>query len=126
MTLFEYLILAQILGDWLLQTEWQAVNKRTSWAALFTHVVIYHALVLAAFIYQEGTDRAIVYAAVGVLAITHALLDRFTVVPLMRALRLVVKREPDRALMLGVDQAIHILLLGIAAFVVWRTRVAGM
>jgi hypothetical protein len=126
MTLFEYLLLAHLLGDWLLQTEWQAVHKRTSWAALITHVAIYHALVLAAFIYQEGTDRPIVYAAVAVLAVTHALLDRFTVVPLMRALRLVVKREPDRALMLGVDQAIHILLLGIAAFVVWKTRVAGM
>jgi hypothetical protein len=67
-----------------------------------------------------------VYTTVGVLAVTHALLDRFTVVPLMRALRLVVKREPDRALLLGVDQAVHILLLGIAALVVWKTRVAGM
>lgn len=126
MTLFEYLILAHLVGDFLLQTEWQAVNKRTSWAALLTHVVIYHALVLAAFVWHEGSDRPIVYAVVAVLALTHAALDRFTVVPLMRTLRLVVKREPDRTLTFAVDQAIHILLLGIAAFVVWRTRVAGM
>lgn len=126
MTLFEYLILAHLVGDFLLQTEWQAVNKRTSWPALVTHVVIYHALVLAAFVWHEGSDRPIVYAAVAVLALTHAALDRFTVVPLMRTLRLVVKREPDRTLTFAVDQAIHILLLGIAAFVVWRTRVAGM
>ena len=126
MTLFEYLILAHLLGDWILQTEWQALNKRTSWLALGTHVVVYHALILAVILWQDSPDRPIIYAVVGVLALTHALLDRFTVVPLMRALRIVVKREPDRVLVLAVDQAIHVLLLGAAAYVVWQSRVGGL
>jgi hypothetical protein len=120
MTLFEYLFMAHLLGDWLLQTEWQAENKRTRWRALFTHIVVYHAVVLAVLLWQAGPARPLLFAVVLFLAVTHTLLDHFTVVPLMRALRITVKREPERWLMVAVDQSVHLLLIGVAVWVLTR------
>ena len=114
MTLFESLFLAHILGDWILQTEWQAVNKSTSWRALLTHVFVYHVVILVVLGIRIGWTHPLVYEVVLALAVTHILLDRFSVVPLMRALRITVDREPDRVLELAVDQSVHLLLLGLA------------
>ena len=115
MTLFESLVIGHILGDWLLQTEWQAQNKSDNWKAMFAHVAVYHAVLLAILIARYGTLAAPVYIAVGGLALTHALLDRkWPVAWLMRALRISVHRAPDRALSLVVDQSLHLLLLAAA------------
>ncbi len=116
MTLFEYLLLAHVLGDWVLQTEWQAVHKRDNWRALITHVVVYHAIVLAVLLWQAGPGRPGLYAVVAFLAVSHATLDRWTVIPLMRLLRIAVTREPERWLVVAVDQSLHLLLLGAAVW----------
>jgi hypothetical protein len=34
-----------LLGDWVAQTDWQAINKTRSWAALAAHVASYHLIV---------------------------------------------------------------------------------
>lgn len=115
MTIFESLFLAHVLGDWILQNEWQALNKRTSWRALLTHVLIYHIIILVVLIAQVGAGRPEVYAVVVALAIVHGALDRHGVEPLMRALHITVHREPDRLLMVAVDQSLHLLTLGAAS-----------
>ena len=50
MTTFELLLLTHLLGDYLLQTEWQALNKSKNWVALWTHVGVYHALMLGVLV----------------------------------------------------------------------------
>ena len=40
MSLFDKLLVAHLVGDWLLQTEWQALNKSRNYRALFSHVSI--------------------------------------------------------------------------------------
>jgi hypothetical protein len=116
MTLFESLVIGHILGDWLLQTEWQAQNKAERWTAMFVHVTIYHVVLLAILVLRYGTSAAPVYIAVAGLAVAHAVLDRkWPVAWLMRALRISVHRPPDRVLTLVVDQSLHILLLACAA-----------
>ncbi len=112
MTLFEGLLAAHLLGDWLLQTEWQAQNKTHNWRALLTHIVIYHAVILAVIVFGYGFRNITAYVVVIVLAVTHAILDRRSFeLWLMRTFRLTVERPPERWLVLAVDQSIHLLLL---------------
>jgi hypothetical protein len=124
MTLFESLVIGHLLGDWLLQTEWQAQNKATRWGAMLVHVAIYHAVILVILVARYGAGAMPVYLAVGGLAISHAFLDRkWPVAWLMRALRISVDRAPDRALTLIVDQSLHLLLIALAT--VYLGRVLG-
>lgn len=121
MTVFESLLMAHILGDWLLQTEWQALNKATSWRAMLTHVIVYHVIVLAVLVARFGFGDPEVYAVVVFLAVIHTVLDRQRPVRrLMRGLRLTVEREPDGWMRVAVDQSLHLLVLGIATLVLTR------
>ena len=116
MTLFESLLMAHILGDWILQTEWQALNKEKNWRAMAANVVVYSAVVFAVLGWRLGWGNASVYAAVAALAIVHVVLDRRR--PLlwfMKAARITVSRQPEAWFVVAVDQAIHLLFLGMAA-----------
>jgi hypothetical protein len=118
MTIFEALLMAHILGDWLLQTEWQAKNKQSNWLALLVHVAIYHIVALAILIWGFDLDLTAAVLVVVALAVLHALLDRREIVIwLMRTLRITVERKPEGWLLIAVDQALHLLLLGAAAAV---------
>lgn len=117
MTTFEILLLTHLCADYLLQTEWQAVNKSKNWGALLAHVGIYHAVMLGVLVWRFGFD-ARVFGVVAFLAVTHAILDRgWFLARLMRAVRLIVTRQPERWLVMVVDQVIHVLLLGAATIV---------
>ena len=127
MTTFELLMVAHLVGDWLLQTEWMAMEKRYNWRALLSHVTVYHALIFAVLGYRFGYGDARVYVVVVVLALTHALLDRqWPVVRIMRLLRISVKRPPEKWLEIAIDQSLHILLLAAALVFLgqeFRTRI---
>ena len=116
LTLFEGLLIAHVLGDWIFQTEWQAENKARQWLPLLVHVLIYHAIVLAVLLFGFGLRSVSVLVAVVVLAVIHVILDRrsFTIW-LMRSLRITVNREPERWLLLAVDQSLHLITLAGAA-----------
>jgi hypothetical protein len=121
MTVFESLVVAHVLGDWLLQTEWQALNKAHDWRALFSHLVVYHVVVLLALGIKLGFDQPVIYVAVGVLALLHGILDRQGFIQwLMRMLRIVVERRPERWLSIAVDQSVHLVLLAAAAILLSR------
>ena len=120
MTAIVYLALlaSHLLGDWVVQTDWQATNKTRSWAALVAHVASYHllmGLLLLIPILRDGWPAWKALAAMTVSAITHAVIDR---------------RRPVRALMrvagspgfasvewgvIAVDQALHLFLLAMLA-----------
>ena len=120
MSLFDALLVAHLFGDWILQTDWQARNKGDRWIALLAHVVIYHAVILVVMLYFLGS-RPGVYVAVLLLALTHILLDRkHTTLWLMQTFHRSNGAVPERWLMIAFDQAVHIVLLGIVAFVLTR------
>jgi hypothetical protein len=126
MTIFESLLMAHILGDWILQTEWQAKNKEHNWLALLVHVSIYHVIVFAILFWGFDLEIIPAVAVVAVLAIVHALLDRRTFVNwLMRTLRITVERKPEQWLLIAVDQSLHLLLLGAAALVLSHLAATG-
>jgi hypothetical protein len=121
MTILESLLLAHVLGDWILQPNWQAQNKHHSWRAMWAHVAVYHLVVLAVLVLRFGLHDWLVYAVVGGLAVTHAFLDRgWPVIWLMRKLGVSSRTESDRWLNVMFDQSIHMLLLGVAAAILTR------
>ncbi len=115
MTLFDMLLVTHFVGDWLLQTEWQARNKAHNWRAMFYHVAMYHALILGVLIAWFGFGNFAVYGVTAVLAASHALLDRrWPVQVLMRTLRLAVTHPPEAWLTIMIDQILHVVLLALA------------
>lgn len=116
-TIFEVLLMAHIAGDWLLQTEWQAQNKDRNWRAMLSHVLIYHAMVLGVLGAKLGFREPAVYTVVIALAVSHAVIDRSrSIAWITRTLRITVERASEKWLSIVTDQAIHLLLLGLAAF----------
>ena len=115
MTVFEVLLLGHVLGDWLFQTEWQAVNKGHNWRALLTHVLVYHIVIVVLLGLKMGFSYTPIYPVVIFLAIFHVLLDRQQFVRgLMKILRITVDRQPERWLSVAVDQSLHFVLLAVA------------
>jgi len=113
MTIFEGLLMAHLLGDWIFQTEWQAENKKQKFHALLIHVIIYHLIAWIILYFGFGLPALPVLAVVVILAVLHAVMDGLpTVRWIMKGLRITVERTPERWLLIAVDQAIHLLLLG--------------
>jgi hypothetical protein len=118
MSLFDKLLVAHLVGDWLLQSEWQALNKSQNYRALFSHIGIYSVILLGVLILDFGFQNLVVYIVVILLALTHAFMDRgWPVVRFMKSFRLIVERKPERWLVIAIDQSIHVLLLACAAMI---------
>jgi len=114
---FLVLLVSHAVGDVLLQTDWQAVNKTRGLGdaagrrALVRHVAIYTLAFIPALIWvadQRSVGRAIVVAAA--IALPHLLIDDGHIV---RAWLRTVKRVPDPplGLSIAVDQSLHVLCL---------------
>jgi hypothetical protein len=72
--IFPILFAAHMLGDWVIQTDKQAMAKMTSWPAMAGHVLTYH-LCMAALVLPFSHDR---WALLGLVisAATHGFIDR--------------------------------------------------
>jgi Protein of unknown function (DUF3307) len=117
------LIVSHAVGDVLLQTDWQAVNKvrglRDSGArvALFSHVATYMLAFIPALVWiglNEGAWRAVGVAAL--IALPHMLIDDGRIVAFwLRDVKGV--QRPPAALAISVDQCFHLVCLLGAALV---------
>ena len=114
-------LVCHLAGDFLLQTEWQAVTKRQGLVtadgrrALRNHVVTYTMVFLPALIWVAN-DRSVL-GAIGVgalIALPHAVVDDGR---LVRQWTTTVKHapEPSPGLRLMVDQSFHVVCLLLAA-----------
>lgn len=119
---FLALLASHLVGDFLAQTEWQAVNKpgglleASSRPALLAHVIAYTAVFVPALVWigiRTSPWRAVAVAVA--VAIPHLVLDdghfvRFWLRTVKRA------RDPSVALTVSVDQTFHVVcLVGAAA-----------
>ncbi len=114
---FLALFASHLVGDFLVQTEWQAVNKLgglgdpRSRRALLSHVVAYTAAFLPALVWIGARTTPWRAVAVGaVVAVPHLLLDdghfvRFWLRTVKRA------HQPSAALAISVDQTFHVVCL---------------
>ena len=115
------LLASHLAGDFLVQTEWQAINKTgglresRSRKALLAHVIAYTASFSPALIWI-GRRTSVKRAAMvgGAIAIPHLLVDDGQLVEVwLRKVKRV--RHPPPALAVAVDQSFHVIsLLGAA------------
>ncbi len=112
MTPFEILFVAHIVGDWLFQTEYQAMNKAKrgffNWA-LVSHCLVYTLCFLPA-LWITGSS----WWWLGYIFWTHMLFDRrWPVVGIIRVLKRTSQETIDKNfwLVVVVDQVIHVLTL---------------
>ena len=120
---FVALIVSHLVGDFLFQTEWQAVNKvsglgdPTARRALAHHLAFYMLAFVPALVWigtEETWLRAVLVALV--VAVPHLLIDDGRLVD---AWTRDVKRAPEPSLVLrmAVDQTFHVVLLLAAALI---------
>jgi hypothetical protein len=115
---FLVLLAGHLVGDWMVQNDWQAANKTRSWAALTAHVAGYHlvmGLLLLIPVLRDGWPAGKALAALTVSALTHAVIDRrWPVRGLLRAVG-----SPGFATVewgvIAVDQALHLFILAMLA-----------
>ncbi|MDN3439179.1 DUF3307 domain-containing protein [Planococcus sp. APC 3900] len=110
MSQFDYLLIAHLIGDFLLQTGWMAKHKASKWLPLLTHVSIY-TTVIALFGHFSG---GLSFMAVAIVFIGHIILDRKTFV-LFWVERVQMAKGPEKVwLSIMADQIFHIILLALA------------
>jgi hypothetical protein len=122
--IFAVFVVSHLTGDFLVQTDWQARNKRgglgadpVARRALFAHVATYTVAFVPALIWLGGEIGA--WAAVGIgalVALPHLIVDDG------RLLETYVRRvkgvaSPPDSLLAAVDQSVHFLALFGAALV---------
>jgi hypothetical protein len=115
---FAVLVVSHAVGDFLLQTEWQATNKRGGLGrdpvrrrALLAHVATYTLAFVPALAWLAGdaTAAGVAALAAGVF-LSHAVQDDGRL--LCAYVRTVKRTEPAPGmLMLAVDQCFHLVVL---------------
>lgn len=117
-------LVAHLVGDYLLQTDWQARHKRgglsdgLAFRALGTHVATYTLAFIPALIWiGSELDPGWALLAGALVALPHLVIDDGRVV---RAYLAHVKRAPgfDISLAASVDQSFHVLSLCLVALLV--------
>jgi hypothetical protein len=116
---FALFVVSHLVGDYLLQTEWQATNKHGGLGrdpekrrALMAHVLTYTLAYVPAFVWlaDELSALALVAVAAGV-AIPHLIQDDGRLIARYMA---VVKKSDTKAnpsLTIAVDQSFHVVIL---------------
>lgn len=114
MTLFSYLLIGHLIGDYLLQTSWMAAGKATKWAPFLTHCFVYTSAVSVAFLI--GTGRISIWT-VAIIFVSHVILDRRRFVAWWAETIMGIKDGEPAWLIIMADQVFHIIVLSIIAHI---------
>ena len=122
--IFAVFAVSHLVGDFVLQTYWQATNKRgglgrahESRRALGSHLLAYMGCFVPAFVWLADDLGAWVIGAALLVAVPHAIQDDYR---LLEAFAIRVKRmQPSEfpVVMLLLDQSFHLVALFLAALV---------
>jgi hypothetical protein len=114
MSPFDFLFIGHLIGDYLFQTSWMAMNKATKWVPLLSHCFVYTlSISLVAWFGFGGLSLW------GILFIflTHVFIDRRTFVQWW--VKTIMKTPTSQAgwLSIVVDQIFHFIVLAVALFI---------
>ena len=120
--IFVVFVVSHLVGDYMLQTDWQARHKHggltgssTMRRALFSHIATYTLAYVPALIWLSDSLHAWVFGIAALIAVPHLIQDDGT---LLAAYARVVKKadiEANPALGAALDQSFHILALFLTA-----------
>jgi hypothetical protein len=115
---FAVFLVCHLAGDFLLQTDWQAVNKRGGLSrnrvarrALFSHAAVYTLVFVPAVIWVATQTTPLALALLAVIFIPHLIQDDAR---LLVAWNRNVKRSspvPGDYLYIAIDQSFHVVFL---------------
>lgn len=115
---FVVFVMSHLVGDYLLQTEWQAVNKPGGLSgppeargALFSHIATYTLSFVPAMIWLWSSQGAWVFGVAALIAVPHLIQDDGRV---LAAYSIRVKKadiDANRLLAAALDQSFHLLAL---------------
>ena len=118
---FAVFIVSHLVGDYLLQTEWQALHKRgglgrdpVSRRALLSHISTYTLAFVPATVWLAGEHGASALGLLALIAMPHLIQDdgRLT----SRYIEVMKRTAPGENLVfLTVDQSFHVLALFLVA-----------
>jgi hypothetical protein len=124
--LFAVFLLSHLVGDFMLQTDWQASNKEHglranpgSRRALALHGLTYTLAFVPALVWVAGDSGSL--AAIGVAALVglpHVIVDDGSLVEAWLRQVKRVQGTPSTVVRLGVDQSLHVLALAAVALAV--------
>lgn len=123
--LFGVMLLSHLLGDFILQTNWQAACKlhglgadREARRALASHALFYTLAFLPALVWVGlEADLWIALLLGALLLCSHAVIDDGTLVAWWSRRVKHVEGTPTTVVRLGVDQSLHIFILAGAALI---------
>jgi hypothetical protein len=121
---FAVFVVCHLAGDFLLQTEWQAMNKRGglwngtgSRRALVSHVTVYTACFIPALVWLADDIGAWAIALVAIIFVPHFVQDDGR--PLIAWNRSIKGADPaSDVLYMAVDQSFHLVFLFATAILV--------
>ena len=124
MSLFDWLLVTHLIGDFVLQTNEMAARKRGQLLWTLRHVAVYLvgvSVVISAYAVRHTVSGILVVLLVLFLGGTHTLLDRTSLVKWVMG---GLKSSPDHPwLPIVVDQVMHLFTLAIVAqILVWAVR----
>jgi hypothetical protein len=116
--IFAVFIVSHLTGDFLLQTDWQAANKRRGLGrdpvrrrALLSHIATYGLAFVPAFVWLASDLGAWVVAVAAAVVVPHLVQDDGRL--LFRYMRSVKRTQvgPSDFVFIAVDQTLHVLAL---------------
>ncbi|RFU69542.1 DUF3307 domain-containing protein [Peribacillus saganii] len=110
MSAFDILLIGHLIGDYLFQTNWMAMNKAKKWDALLVHSAVYTlCIALIAWIGFGGLSLLDIL----IILLSHIFLDRRTFI--VWWVRNVMRSDPNAVgwLVIMTDQVFHIIILGL-------------
>ncbi len=110
MSMFDYLLLGHLVGDFLLQTSWMAQYKATKWLPLLAHVTVYTAVIALFGLFAGGLSLP----ALALVFISHMVLDRRRFVAFWVKRIQMVTGADSKWLSIVADQIFHLLFLALA------------
>lgn len=110
MSMFDFLLLGHLVGDFLLQTSWMARNKATQWLPLLVHVSVYTSVIALFGLFAGGLSPA----AIALIFISHVILDRRSFVQFWVERVQMTTGSESRWLTIVADQIFHLLFLALA------------
>ena len=95
------------IADFILQTEWMALNKSLSFSPLLAHVAVYTSALFMAAVLAVPFEEAFLWAIINGLA--HFCVDYFT----SRLMRWAREQQKNRLFfqIYGIDQTLHYICL---------------
>lgn len=114
MTIFNWFLVGHLLGDWVLQSDWMAQNKRKSLftKACFTHVTVYTIVLTLVLLAVQTLSLTTLVACSLFVFVTHWLVDATSLVDLTMK---TCGQSSVPFLRIMVDQTFHLVTLGVLA-----------